>query len=83
VIDDQLAFAAEQIGEGLFAGRGIEDVVFVDLLPRQIAAFTGEGVAGAGECLFLGEVSFASGGPFVVGNDLMRFHLRLLSICGR
>src|SRR5689334_9854578 len=83
VIDDQLAFAVEQISEGLCAGRRLADVIFVDFLPRQFAAFTGERVAGSGERLFLSEMSFARGNPFVVGNDLVRFHLRFLLIWSR
>src|SRR5262245_15721799 len=59
VIDDQLAFAAEQIGERLFAGWGIEDVVLVYFLPRQFAAFAGGRVAGAAERFFLGQISLA------------------------
>jgi len=38
VIDDQLALAAEQIAERLFAVRGAEHIIFFDFLPRQFAA---------------------------------------------
>lgn len=47
VIDDQLAAAVEQIGEGLTALRRIEHVGLIDLHPRQRAAFARKLVAGA------------------------------------
>jgi hypothetical protein len=77
VINDQLTFSAEQIGQGLFAGRRIEHIIFVHPFPRQLAALLAQGVARPGKSLFLGEVGLARRDPFIAADDSMRFHLRL------
>src|SRR5262249_19055108 len=51
MIDDQLAFAVEQIGKRSFAGWRVEDVVLVHFLPWQFATLAGERVASTRECL--------------------------------
>jgi hypothetical protein len=55
VIDDELASAVEEVGEGLLAIRGIEDIIFVDFDPGKLAAFGGESIALAREPLLLDE----------------------------
>jgi hypothetical protein len=74
VIDDQLALAAEQIGERLLAVRGVEHVVLVDLLPRQLAPFAAQRITRARERLFVGEMRLAGSKPFIVRDDLVRLH---------
>jgi hypothetical protein len=66
MIDDQLALAAEQIGQGLLAVRRIEQIILLHLFPWQFAPFAGQRIAGAGERFFLGEVSLTRGDPFIV-----------------
>ena len=78
VIDDELAFAAEQIGEVFLAVRSVEHVTFFDLFPRQFAAFPAQFVAGAAERLFLEEIGLARRDPFVMRYDLVRLHGLLL-----
>ncbi|MGA9006212.1 MAG: hypothetical protein WB495_04800, partial [Xanthobacteraceae bacterium] len=45
VIDDELALAAEQIGQGFLAVRPFEHVFLFDLFPGQFAALAAEFVA--------------------------------------
>jgi hypothetical protein len=78
VIDDQLALAAEQVGERRFAVRGVEHIFLFDFFPRQFAAFLAQRVARLCKRLFVGEVRLARGGPVVVRNDLVRLHDVLL-----
>ena len=37
MVDDQLAFAAEQVGQSLFAVWAVEHIIFLDLFPGQLA----------------------------------------------
>src|SRR5271155_1086934 len=83
VIDDQLAFAAEQAGKRLLAVRPDEYVSLVDLHPWQLAALPAQRVARLRKSLFLGEVGLAGCKPFVAGNDLVRFHVTLLNAIRR
>ena len=87
VIDDELALAAEQIGQGFLAVRTVEHVSLFDLFPRQRAALAGELVARFRECFLLGEIGLARGDPFVVRNDFVRFHIMHLvtasAACGQ
>ena len=48
VIDEQLAAAAEQVGERLLAAGPVEHVALVDLNPGQFAALPAELVAARG-----------------------------------
>src|SRR5271169_1305586 len=80
VVDDQLAFAAEQVGQGPLAVGTVEHIIFLDLLPRKFAAFAAQGVTGAGELFFVRKMRLARREPLVMGNDLVRFHVTLLSV---
>ncbi len=83
VIDDQLALAAEQVGQRLLAVRSVEHVSLVDLHPGQLASFFAQRVARFRERLFLGEMRLAGGKPFVLGDDAMRFHGLFLDATAR
>ena len=78
VIDDQLALAAEQVGQGFLAARPVEHVSLVDFHPGQLAPLFAQRIARAAKSFFLGEVRLAGGEPFVLGDDAMRFHGSLL-----
>ena len=54
VIDDQLAFAGEQLGKGFLAAGRIEDIVLFDFHPGKLAALGSNSVALARELLLLG-----------------------------
>lgn len=71
VVDDQLAAAAEQVGEAQFAVGTLEAVGFVDFYPGQGAAFGAEFVSFTGEGFFVGQVFAAGGEPFFTRDDLM------------
>jgi hypothetical protein len=45
-MDDELAVVAEQLGERLLPFRRVEDILLLDLDPRQRAALGGDQVAG-------------------------------------
>src|SRR5258708_830126 len=74
VVDDKLALAGEEVGERLLPVRAVEDVVLLDLLPRQLLAFGRERVALLGEGLLAGEQALACLQPFVVRYDAVRAH---------
>ena len=65
MIDDQLAAAAEQVGQRLLAVRSVEHVILLDLDPWQFAALGAEPVARVRQFLFMGEMRLARGGPFL------------------
>src|SRR5262249_49253685 len=71
VVDDELAATTEKIGEGFLAGGRIEDVVLLDLEPRELAALPGDVVAQASQFLFFGEKFFARGHPFGGRDDFV------------
>src|SRR5882762_3062554 len=71
VIDDELGFAAKEIGERLFSVGAIEDVVLFDFDPREFAALGAEGITLASELLFGGQKLFASGEPLVLRDDFV------------
>src|SRR5690349_7476092 len=73
MLDDQLAAAVEQIGQGRLSGRRVERVGLVDLDPRQRAPLGAQAVAQSRHLLFLGEERGAGLEPFVAGYDAM-FH---------
>src|SRR5215471_4301533 len=83
VINDQLAFAAEQVAQRSFAGWRVEHVVLLDFLPWQFTALAGELVAGAAKGLLLSEISFARGDPLLVRNDLVIVFLHLFAPLNR
>jgi len=64
-----LAFAAEQIGQRLLAAWRVEQVIFIDLLPRQLAPLAAQRIAGAAKGFLLGEIGFARRDPFIMRND--------------
>ena len=76
VLNEQLAAAAEQIGERHPALRRIEFVALVDLDPGQGPALLGERVAPAGEFLFFLHELPAFGDPLFTSDDAM--HGKLL-----
>ena len=71
VVDDQLAAAAEQVGQAQFAVGALEAVGFVDFYPGQGAAFGAEFVPFAGEGFFVGQVLATGGEPFFPRDDWM------------
>src|SRR6266851_2728920 len=71
VIDDELGFAAKEIGKRLFSVGAIEDVVFFDFDPGKFAALGAEGITLASELLFGGQQLFASGEPLLFGYDFV------------
>jgi hypothetical protein len=68
VVDDQLTAAVEQLGQGLPPGRGVEDIVLVQLDPGQGHAFGVQGVEGAGVGLFLDQQGAAGLQPVLARN---------------
>lgn len=68
VIDDKLAAAAEEVGEGDLAGRAFKLVVLLDFFPGQGAAQAAELIALTREFLFLLEKLLAGCDPFIVRN---------------
>src|SRR5690606_12324954 len=73
VVDDQLAVAAEQLGERLAAVGAVELIGLVDPDPGQRTALGAELVALAGEGLFPQQVLAARAQPF-----FPRYHAGLL-----
>ena len=74
MLDDQLAAAGEEIGQGFAAVGPLEEVVLLDLDPGQLAALAGDFVLGAQMRLLLLEQGAAGGDPFLAGDDLVRLH---------
>src|SRR5262249_1290130 len=83
VINDQLAFATEQVAQRSFAVRCVEHVVLLNFLPWQFTALAGELVAGAAKGLLLSEISLARGDPLLVRNDLVLVFFHLFSPLNR
>ena len=71
MVDDELTFAGEELGERLFAVRAIEDVLLHHLLPGQIATSLFQAVMQSREFLFLHKEGFAGGEPFLGRYDLV------------
>jgi hypothetical protein len=69
MIDDQLAAAVEELGERPFALGRIENVLLLDLHPRQRASLGSNEIAHAGECLLALEMRLACGKPLVSRHD--------------
>ena len=65
MLDDQLDAAVEKIGERLLAVRPVEDILLLDLDPRQLAPSGAELVAQPGEFLLLDEQCLARGKPLI------------------
>src|SRR5580692_114758 len=68
VVDDEPPAAVEQVTQGAFPGRAVEDVLLGHRLPGQAAAVAGEGLALAGELLLPGPERLAGLDPLVVGH---------------
>jgi hypothetical protein len=77
MVDDQLAALGEEIGKRLRAVRTFEDVVSLNLDPRQFTALPAQLVALPGELLFSGQVRQPRLEPFV-----SRYHFVLSLRCG-
>src|SRR6187399_3205844 len=71
VLDDQLVSPREEVRKGHLAARCVEDVVLLDLHPRQLAPFGAQLVAQAGAFLFLLQQLLASCDPFLLRNYLV------------
>src|SRR5207245_1737631 len=76
VVDDELALAGEEVGEGVLSLGAVEDVFLLDLLPGELAPLGAQRIALAGESLFPGEKALACFHPLFVGDDGMRAHSR-------
>ena len=70
MIEDKLAAALEQIGEGEFAMRAFELIILLDQFPRLAAALSSERILGAGHGLFLGHQRLVRCHPFRTADDL-------------
>src|SRR6267143_1189397 len=64
-IHDELAAGLEEIGQGLLATEGIEDIILFDPDPGQFPALAGEFVAQARELLLLAQQPLASSEPLL------------------
>ena len=73
VIDNELALAAEQIGERHLARRPVENVFLFDFDPRQLATLKVQFVAQFRELLFLNQKLLAGDKPFFLRNHLPVF----------
>src|SRR5215469_3018891 len=71
VVDDELAAAAEQVGQGQLPVRPVEDVVLGDFLPGQVAALPGQRLALAAELFLPGQKGLTGFGPGIVRHDLV------------
>src|SRR4051794_19915966 len=74
VVDDQLAAAAEQAGQRLFAVRSIEQVILLYFDPGQFTALGTEPVSRPRKFLFVREMRLAQCGPFLARDDFVRLH---------
>ena len=63
VVDDELAVVAEQLGQRLLSGRGVEHIVLFDLHPGQLAPFGAHHVAHARQRLLVLEMRLARFDP--------------------
>src|SRR5271170_5214721 len=79
VVHDQLAAAAEQLGQCLRSAGRIEDVVLLHADPGQLAALRAQRVPLARESLLLGQQILARGQPLVSRDYLMLCHDRVSS----
>lgn len=83
MVDDQLAAAAEQVGQAQFAVGALEAVGFVDFYPGQRAAFGAEFVPFVGEGFFVGQVLATGGEPFFPRDDWMVLYVHGDFSCGQ
>ena len=74
MFDDQLATSVEEIGERLFALRTIEQVILLDLDPRQRAPLGAQLIAQPREFFFLDQVLPARCEPLILGYDSVVLH---------
>ena len=73
MIDEELALAAEQIGECHLAGQPVENVLLFDFDPRQLATLKVQFVAQFRELLFFHQKFLAGDKPFFLRHDLTVF----------
>src|SRR5947209_10273767 len=74
MMDDQLAVAAEQLGEPLLSCRSVEDILLLDLHPRQRAPLRVDQIAHPGERLLVFQMRLARGKPFLMRDDFWWLH---------
>src|SRR5260370_24521438 len=70
VVDDQLTFAAKEIGERFFSVGAVEDVVLFNFDPGKFAALGVECIALAGERSFPGRGFLSAFWPLWIRYDL-------------
>src|ERR1700730_18716616 len=73
MVDDQLTASVEQVSERFLAVGGIENVVLLNLDPRQLAPLGAHLVTQTGKCLFLLQMRLAGNKPFVLGHNFRMF----------
>ena len=71
MIDEELGFVAEEVGEGFVSVDGVENVVFVDFDPGERLDLFGEFVFCSGHFFFLLEEFVTGFDPFLAGDDLV------------
>ena len=69
VINDELAFAVEEVGQRFLAAGGVENVVLFDFDPRQPAPLRRDSIALASELFFAGHEFLSGYEPFLSRND--------------
>src|SRR5947209_14166258 len=74
MMDDQLAVAAEQLGERLLSCRSVEDILLLDLHPWQRAPLRVDQIAHPGERLLVFQMRLARGKPFFMRDDFWWLH---------
>src|SRR5207237_9263034 len=77
VINDQLAFPAEEVAERLLSARSIENIFLLHFLPGQFAAFPAQLIAQTGEFLLLSQEFLACRNPFRLRDNFRMFNRAL------
>src|SRR5579863_43398 len=72
MVDDELRFSREQVGQGLLAGGPVENVSLLHPLPGQIAPLGAQLIAQPRELLLLDQELFARFDPLRARYDLVR-----------
>src|SRR5262249_41620762 len=71
VIDDQLTPAVKEVSQRLSSARAVENILFLDFFPGQLATLPAQVIAEPGKfLLFFGEF-LTSSNPFVVRDDFV------------
>ena len=73
MVDDQLTPSVKQVSKCFLAVRGIEDVVLLNLNPRQFAPLGAHLVTQTGERLLPFKMRLAGNKPFVLGHNCRLF----------